>query len=498
MPDARSSAKRLFAAFEALPDKAAVEFARRVFTYGEIGRLASRFASGLAAFRVLPGDTVAVRMATDPETVVALLGNLRSGAVHVPLNPALTEEETLHVLSDSGAKLTVAPSGSDCPCDRHVTFDDVLAAGREAALPGGPLPGNEAIALLLYTSGTTGKSKGVELSVGAVVSNLLSVTSLWRITEHDRLAIALPLFHIHGLGLGVLGSVLHGATVLLFDGFDPASIVSAFASGGATVFMGVPTMYVRLLEHVGREPAAGAALSKARLFTSGSAPLPAGDFAAFRAATSHAVLERYGMTETFFTLSNPYEGERRPGSVGLPVPGCKVRIVDDAGRSLPDGEAGELVVKSSGMLTRYRNRPEETAASFRDGWFLTGDIAARSPDGYVTLHGRKAVDFVKSGGYRISAREIEEILKRHPQVRDVAVVGLPDRVWGQRVAAAVVAAPGADVARLPGELRELAATSLAPYKQPREIVVLSELPRTPLGKVQKNALAAALAKRDAG
>jgi acyl-CoA synthetase (AMP-forming)/AMP-acid ligase II len=498
MPDARSSAERLFAAFEALPDKAAVEFAGRVFTYGEIGRLASRFAAGLAAFRVLPGDTVAIRMATGPETVVALLGILRSGAVHVPLNPALTEEETLHVLSDSGAKLTVARSGSDCPYDRHVTFDDVLAAGREAGLPDGPLPGNEAIALLLYTSGTTGKSKGVELSVGAVVSNLLSVTSLWRVTERDRLAIALPLFHIHGLGLGVLGSVLHGATVLLFDGFDPASIVSAFASNGATVFMGVPTMYVRLLEHVGREPAAGAALSKARLFTSGSAPLPAGDFAAFRAATSHAVLERYGMTETFFTLSNPYEGERRPGSVGLPVPGCEIRIVDDAGSSLPDGEAGELVVKSNGMLTRYRNRPEETAASFRDGWFLTGDVAARSPDGYVTLHGRKSVDFVKSGGYRISAREIEEILKRHPQVRDVAVVGLPDRVWGQRVAAAVVAAAGADVARLLGELRELAAISLAPYKQPREIVVLPEVPRTPLGKVQKNALAAALAKRDAG
>ncbi len=496
MPDACSSAERLFRAFAEMPQRTAVEFAGRSFSYGQIGRLASRFAAGLAAFGVGPGDAVAVRMSTCPEAAVALLGILRAGAVHVPLNPAFTEEETLHVLSDSGARMTVTRSGSDCPYDRHVAFEEVLAAGPESGREDGALPGDEAIALLLYTSGTTGKSKGVELSVGAVVSNLGAVTDLWQITAEDRVVVALPLFHVHGLGLGVIGSLLHGATVLLFESFDPAAVVAAFESGGATVFMGVPTMYVRLLERIGEDPAAGRSLSRARLFTSGSAPLSAADFTAFQAATGHAVLERYGMTETFFTLSNPCDGERRPGSVGLPVPGCAVRIVDDDGKDVPDGEPGELVVKSNGLLTRYRNRPEETTASFRDGWFLTGDVATRDAGGYVTLHGRKSVDFVKSGGYRISTREIESVLGRHPLVRDVAVVGLPDRVWGQRVAAAVVAAVGADASRLQAELREMATASLAPYKQPREIIVLPEFPRTPLGKIRKNDLATEIAKRE--
>jgi acyl-CoA synthetase (AMP-forming)/AMP-acid ligase II len=264
--------------------------------------------------------------------------------------------------------------------------------------------------------------------------------------------------------------------------------------------MGVPTMYVRLLEHLSREPGAAAALSKARLFTSGSAPLSADDFAAFRAVTGHAILERYGMTETLFTLSNPFEGERRPGTVGLPVPGTKIRVVDDAGADVPEGEPGELLVRTDGLMTRYRNRPDETAASFRDGWFVTGDIATRAADGYVTLHGRKSVDFVKSGGYRISTREIEDVLSRHPDVKEVAVVGLPDRVWGQRVAAAVIPAPGAGYENLAEALRSLAAEGLAPYKQPREIVLMPAFPRTPLGKVQKNALAAGIAARtkDAG
>jgi len=494
MPHARGAAERLFAAFAAVPGKAALEFEGRASPYGELVRLADRFAAGLRASGVGKGDAVAVRMTTSPETVVALLGVLRAGAVYVPLNPVLTGEETLHVLSDSEARLTVTRGGGAPGPHPEADWDDVLAAGRDAGGWREPLPGDDETALLLYTSGTTGKSKGVELSMRAVVSNLCAVTDLWRVTELDRVVVALPLFHVHGLGLGVIGSLLHGATALLFAKFDPAAVVAAFESGRATVFMGVPTMYVRLLEHMEREPAAGAALSKARLFTSGSAPLSAADFAAFRAATGHEVLERYGMTETFFTLSNPYDGERRPGSVGLPVPGCEVRIVDDAGGPLPDGEAGELVVRSNGMLTRYRNRPEETAASFRDGWFLTGDVATRSTDGYVTLHGRTSVDFVKSGGYRISAREIEEVLSRDPRVREAAVVGLPDRVWGQRVAAAVLAAPGVDAAGLPGELRELAAVSLAPYKQPRDIVVLTEFPRTPLGKIRKNALAALLTK----
>lgn len=473
----------------------ALEFGGRVFPYQELARLSSRFAAGLRAYRVGPGDAVAVRAGNCPELVIALLGNLSAGAIHVPVNPAFTEEETRHILADSGARLVVAPAGADCPYDRHVSFEDVLAAGGTAPTRA-PEPDEDSIALLLYTSGTTGRSKGVELSVGSVLANLGSVARLWRISESDRVLVALPLFHVHGLGLGLIGPLLSGATVLLEKRFDAGAVAEAFAGRRATVFMGVPTMYVRLLEHLEKSPADALALSKARLFTSGSAPLSAADFSAFRAATGHAVLERYGMTETLFTLSNPYEGERRPGSVGFPVPGCEVRVVDDDRRDLPDGTDGELLVRSSGLMTRYRNRPEETAAAMHEGWFVTGDVATRAADGYVTLHGRKSVDFVKSGGYRISAREIEDLLSRHPGVKEVAVVGLPDRVWGERVAAAVIPAPGASHAGIAEALRDLAAEGLAPYKQPREIVVLDEFPRTPLGKVRKTALAAEIAERN--
>jgi acyl-CoA synthetase (AMP-forming)/AMP-acid ligase II len=474
------------------PESSALEFEGRTYSYDDLDRLSSRFAAGLAAHRVAPGDTVAVRMPTCPEAVLALLGILRAGAVHVPLNPGFGEEETRHVVTDSGARLTVSHAAGDCPCGRQVGFEEILAAGGARATVPDRSEDDHATALLLYTSGTTGKSKGVELSVRAAVSNLGGVAGLWRIGPADRVVVALPLFHVHGLGLGVLGSLLRGATLLLHRKFEAPAIVDAFRSRGATVFMGVPTMYVRLLEHLRAAPAGGQALSAGRLFTSGSAPLRAADFEAFRETTGHAVLERYGMTETLFTLSNPCEGERRPGSVGLPVPGCEVRVVDDAGRDVGPGETGELLVRSNGLMTRYRNRPEETAAAFRDGWFLTGDAASRAPDGYVTLHGRKAVDFVKSGGYRISAREIEDVLSRHPSVAEVAVVGLPDRVWGERVTAVVRCAAGVDAGSLPGQLRDLAASALASYKQPRDIVLVDDFPRTPLGKIRKTALAASL------
>ena len=502
MSGTTGAAEQLFGSLSARSKKAALEIGGQAIAYGQLDSLSARFAGSLAAHGVGPGDAVAVRTGTCPEAVVALLGILRAGAVHVPLNPAFTDEETRHVLTDSGSKLTIAHGGGDGPLGKQLAFGEILAKGSPAPSPDVELP-DEAIALLLYTSGTTGASKGVELSLGAVVSNLSAVTNLWKITEGDRVVMALPLFHVHGLGLGVIGSLLHGATVLLLDAFEPSRIIAAFQNEGATLFMGVPTMYVRLLEHLRRDPAAGAALSKGRLFTSGSAPLAAADFTAFREATGHAVLERYGMTETLFTLSNPFEGERRPGTVGHPVPGCRIRIVDDEGRDVAHGEAGELLVRGNGLMTRYRNRPEETRASFREGWFLTGDVATQAADGYVTLHGRKTLDFVKSGGYRISTREIEEVLSRHPRVREVAVIGLPDRVWGQRVVAAVTlrpapalpGAPGGSPDSLEGDLARLAESALAPYKRPREIVILDELPRNSLGKVQKPRLAQRLVDR---
>ena len=325
------------------------------------------------------------------------------------------------------------------------------------------------------------------MSFGAVAANIGAVTTLWGFEESDRLALALPLFHVHGLCLGVHGMLLHGLTLLLHEKFEAAKIVDDFATRRATVFMGVPTMYVRLLEHLAAHPEAATSLRRARLFTAGSAALPADDFRTFEKLTGHAILERYGMSETQFTLSNPYEGERRPGTVGNAAPGCEVRIVDDAGGEVADGELGEIVVKGNGMMSRYWGRPEETAASFRHGWFLTGDVARRAADGYVTIVGRKSVDIIKSGGYKISAREIEDVLRRHPEVKEVAVVGVDDRVWGQRIVAAVVPSdPSATREAVRDALIRFAREHLADYKRPREVLLLPELPRNALGKIQKH------------
>ncbi len=360
--------------------------------------------------------------------------------------------------------------------------------GRAAGLP---VPADEDPAILLYTSGTTGKSKGVELSFRALVANTEAVTRLWRFSPEDRMALALPLFHVHGLGLGVHGALLNGMTILLFARFEADRIVEAFARDGATLFQGVPTMYVRLLELLERAPEAAAALARARLFTSGSAALPAEDFRRFEELTGHRILERYGMSETLFTLSNPYE-DRRPGTVGQPVPGCEIQIVDEDEREAAPDEAGEILARSNGMMTRYWGRPKETATSFRGGWFVTGDMARRDRDGYVTILGRKSVDFIKSGGFKISAREIEDVLRRHPRIQDAAVVGAPDRVWGERIVAAVVLSPASGPApsaeTLFEELSTFCARSLADYKRPRQVIVVEELPRNALGKIQKHRL----------
>jgi malonyl-CoA/methylmalonyl-CoA synthetase len=500
LPGTAGAADRLFGSVSARAARTALEFAGHVITYGDLDRLSARVAVGLSAKGIASGDTVAIRMPSCPEMVAAILGTFRAGAVALPLNPALTGEETGHILTDSEATLTVGTTGSR-PDLAQFTFEEILIGAAEGTRPGDGA-GDEVIALLLYTSGTSGRSKGVEHSLRSIISNLSAVMDLWRVTESDRVVVALPLFHIHGLGLGVIGPLLSGATVLLHERFEALRVVSSFAREGATLFMGVPTMYVRILDELRRDPAAAAALAKGRLFTSGSAPLPAPDFEAFHEATGHAVLERYGMTEALFTLSNPYDGERRPGSVGLPVPGCEIRIVNDEERDVPFGSIGELLVKGQGLMTRYRGRPEETAASFRGGWFATGDVASQAADGYVTLHGRKALDFIKSGGYRISTREVEDVLSRHPLVREVAVVGLPDRDRGQRVVAAVTlltdpapgGASGSETTSVDEELAALAESSLAHYKRPREIFVLDELPRNSLGKVQKPLLAERLAK----
>lgn len=497
----------------------AVVWNDRTFTFEEIRRRSSLYGDRLRALGVQRGDRVAVLAGTCPEVVAAFAAHLGTGVIHVPINSRYRAEEARHILEDSGAVAVLTRRTDACakiletilaerrpPQLRHVLdlgevfpsspFEGNLSSSLpfEASISSNP-PADDDVALLIYTSGTTGKSKGVALSYRALEANTRAMMDLWRFSADDRLVLTVPLFHVHGLCLGVAGALLTGFTLLLEERFDPVRVVEAFANGGATAFMGVPTMYVRLLEHLEAHPEDATALRKARLFTAGSAPLPAADFLAFREKTSHAILERYGMSETLFTLSNPYEGERRPGTVGLPVPGCSVRLVDDEGREVRDGELGEIHVKGNGIMNGYWGRAAETAAAFRDGWFLTGDVARREAGGYVTILGRKSVDVIKSGGYKISAREIEDVLRRHPAVKDAAVVGLPDRVWGQRIAAAVVLlepAEGDAAERACAEIAAFAAEHLADFKQPRDLRAVPELPRNALGKVQKHVLVKSL------
>jgi len=519
----RTHVDRLFSAIAARPEKPAIVFEGRTWTFADLDRLSAACARGLSAKGIEPGDRVAVFAETSPEVVVALLGHYRLGAVHVPINTRYRGEEVTQILEDSGAKAVLLRAGSSCarvldglaprPAQARriwiggrdpaagpedVAFDGLVETPpRNRETP--PLPADEDAAILLYTSGTTGKSKGVELSFRALVANTEAVTRLWRFSQEDRMALALPLFHVHGLGLGVHGALLSGMTLLLFERFDASGIVNAFEREGATLFQGVPTMYVKLLELFARRPESALALSRGRLFTSGSAALSADDFHRFEELTGHRILERYGMSETLFTLSNPYE-DRRPGTVGLPIPGCEIRIVDEAGHDVQADEPGEILARSNGMMTRYWRRPEETAASFRDGWFVTGDVARRDRDGYVTIAGRKSVDFIKSGGFKISAREVEDVLRRHPRIKDVAVIGAPDRVWGQRIVAAVVlhasstAAPSSE--SLLEELSSFCARSLADYKRPREVRVVEDLPKNALGKIQKHRILESIAGAD--
>jgi malonyl-CoA/methylmalonyl-CoA synthetase len=510
---ATAHAERLFSALEAEPDKTAITFEDRSLTFGELDLLSRRYARGLAAAGVERGDRVAVFSETSPEVIVALLGHYRLGAIHVPINTRYRAGEVAHILEDSGARTLLLRAGSSCArvldglAPPPALARRIWIGGRELAgfRPGDlafdqlvetasvrgesdALPADEDTAILLYTSGTTGRSKGVALPFRAIVANTESVTRLWRFSPGDTMALALPLFHVHGLGLGVHGALLHRMPILLFERFDARRIAEAFASGGASVFQGVPTMYVKLLELLAESSEARRALARGRLFTSGSAALSAGDFALFEELTGHRILERYGMSETLFTLSNPYE-DRRPGTVGLPILGCEVRIVDEAGREAAAGEPGEIFVKSNGMMSGYWRRPEETAAQFRDGWFATGDMASRDGAGYVTIAGRKSVDFIKCGGFKISTREIEDVLRVHPRVKDVAVVGAADRVWGERIVAAIVLQPAAGPPPSPEdllhELSAFCARSLADYKRPREVRILEDLPRNALGKVQK-------------
>jgi malonyl-CoA/methylmalonyl-CoA synthetase len=351
----------------------------------------------------------------------------------------------------------------------------------------GPFPKPDDLAVLAYSSGTTGRSKGAMLTHGSLAANSAAVAEAWAWTASDRLLLSLPLFHIHGLGVGVHGTLLTGASLELLPRFEAAEVVQKLAQGQHTLFFGVPTMYTRLIAAL-HSLEQQRSEQGVRLFVSGSAPLGAQTFAEFEALVGQRILERYGMTETGMNLTNPLRGERRPGTVGMPFPGQEARVVALHTREpLPDGEIGAIEVRGPHVCAGYWRNPEATAEVFHaDGWFSTGDLGWRSADGYFTLTGR-AKELIISGGYNIYPRELEELLSTHPAVRECAVIGAPDPEFGEHVVAVVVPndpelPPSAD------ELRAFVGAQLAAYKRPRKVRYVDALPRNAMGKVEKHRL----------
>ena len=428
----------------------------------------SAMANGTAA-RLLGARAVAIDARPTLQTVIAVAAGLAAGVAVVPVPPDAGPVERSHIIRDSGAEAVVG--AADWP--------DVALARIELATDGSLLaePADDVAALIVYTSGTTGSPKGVVLSRRAVAAGLDGLASAWQWTADDTLVHGLPLFHVHGLVLGVLGALRVGCRLVHTGKPTPA----AYAAAQGSLYFGVPTVWGRVCA----EPAAATALRSARLLVSGSAPLPVAVFEQLRALTGHHPVERYGMTETLITLSTRADGERRPGWVGLPIDGVRTRLVgDDGSAAAHDGDTiGELHVAGSTLFDGYLGRPEATATAFDDQWFRTGDAAVIDADGFHRIVGRQSLDIIKTGGFKVGAGEVETALLSHPSVLEAAVVGAPDDDLGQRIVAYVV---GSDIDA--AALIEHVAATLSVHKRPRDVRVVDELPRNAMGKVQKGLL----------
>lgn len=467
------------------------------YSYSDLERESARYARFLTGLGLQPGDRVAVQIEKSPAAVFLYLGCLRAGLIYLPLNPAYRAAEIEYYLDDaepgavvcrpsdlSGMRELAAPRGL-----KHVYTLDADGQGTltgESRSLGDEFDTRRVspddTAVLLYTSGTTGRPKGAMITHGNLAANALALHQAWGWRPDDVLLHALPLFHIHGLFVACHCVLLNGTKMILLPKFDVPAIIRLLPK--ATVFMGVPTFYTRLLA----DPAFDRDVcGHMRLFVSGSAPLLPQTFDEFRQRTGHTILERYGMTETGMNTSNPLDGPRRPGTVGKPLPGVSVRIVNDRDQPLPAGEVGQLQVKGDNVFKGYWRRPEKTAEDFTaDGYFRTGDLARLDGDGYVSIVGR-AKDLIITGGLNVYPKEIETCIEKLDGVVESAVIGAPHPDFGEAVVAVVVRAPGREDVTEAGLLTALKQL-IAGYKVPKRVFFVPELPRNTVGKVQKNLL----------
>lgn len=449
---------------------AAVRVGSESISWAALAEAAAATAAGFAG-----AAAVAVQARPELDTVIAIVAALRAGVPIVPVPADSGPMEREHVLHDSGASLIVGTHGWD-----EVTLPTVPVV-RSGSGVTTPEPGLDATGLIMYTSGTTGAPKGALLPRRAIATCLDGLADAWGWTAADTLCHGLPLFHVHGLVLGVLGSLRAGSR-LIHTGRPTPGAYAAAAGDGATMFFGVPTVWSRVCA----EPEAAKALAGARLVVSGSAALPVPVFQQMTALIGQQPVERYGMTETLITISARADGERRPGHVGVPIRGVESRLHDDNGSLItPDGETvGSLQIRGETMFDGYLNRADATAASFTsDGWFITGDAAIIGTDGVHRIVGRQSTDVIKTGGYKVGAGEVEEALLLHPGVAEAAVIGVPDDDLGQRIVAFVVASGVTGP-----ELVQHVAAGMSVHKRPRIVHIVDELPRNAMGKVQKTKL----------
>lgn len=490
--------------------KVVINFENKQITYSELCQEVTTFAAALRAWGLQSGERVALFLENTPQFIIAYLGTHLARGVVVLVNTQYQQVELRHILNDAGVRLCItasarfaaleklqtaaelpdlkavilvdAPTGDVNSVGRPQLWQDFMASA-VGAVATESLPNAEDLAIIAYTSGTTGRSKGAMLLHRNLLANAQAVVKAWEWTAADHLLLTLPLFHAHGLMVGLHGTLVAGASFELCRHFQAQEVFAKLLTGRFSMFFGVPTMYTRLLAEAARQPLKPPAL---RLYVSGSAPLSQQTFEEFQAVFGQPILERYGMTETIMNLTNPYRGERRAGSVGLPFPGQEARIVQVQTREqvLP-GEPGEIEVRGPHVFAGYWQNPQASAESFTpDGWFRTGDLGFVSQDGYFTINGR-AKELIISGGYNIYPREIEEVLQNCPGVSEVAVLGLPDPDFGEQVVAVIVRK---DSTLTAGQVIEFCRQQLATYKKPRQVVFVDSLPRNALGKIQKHLL----------